>query len=212
MRLLAWSGILAPLLRLGLILLLGALHPDYSQARDSISELGAPDAAFPAVMNILGTVLVGLLLVVFSVPLRRSQPGDAFGTAGSLLLASSGLAFVAVGLLPCDQPGCSPEAPSAVMLGHLVAGITAMTTETLAALAFGLRLFSRTGPRWYAATSLALGLVALLALALLFGTGFRLPAPGIAQKAMQVSTDIWVFVSAVALLRSSGASRRPDLG
>jgi hypothetical protein len=93
------------------------------------------------------------------------------------------------------------------MQGHLVAGLTAMTTQTLAALAFGLRLFSGTGPRWYAATSLALGLAALLALALLFGTGLRLPAPGIAQKVMQFSADIWVFVSAVALLRArrSGA-------
>jgi len=81
-----------------------------------------------------------------------------------------------------------------------------MTTQTLSALAFGLRLFSGTGPRWYAVTSLALGLAALLALALLFGTGLRLPAPGIAQKAMQFSVDIWVFVSAVALLRA----RRSD--
>jgi hypothetical membrane protein len=119
-------------------------------------------------MNLLGIALVGLLLVVFSVPLRRSQPPGPLGTAGSLLLAISGVAFVAVGLLPCDQPGCSPEAPSAVMQGHLVAGLTAMTTQTLAALAFGFRLLSGTGPRWYAATSLGLGLAALLALALLF--------------------------------------------
>lgn len=206
MQRLAWSGIVAPLLRLGLILLLGILHPDYSQTRDFISELGAPDAPFPAVMNLLGIALVGLLLVVFSVPLRRAQPPGPLGTAGSLLLAISGVAFVAVGLLPCDQPGCSPTSPSAVMQGHLVAGLTAMTTQTLAALAFGLRLFSGTGPRWYAVTSLALGLAALLALALLFGTGLRLPAPGIAQKAMQFSVDIWVFVSAVALLRA----RRSD--
>jgi hypothetical membrane protein len=205
MRRLAWSGILAPLLRLGLILLLGALQPDYSHARDFISELGAPDAPFPAVMNLLGIALVGLLLVVFSVPLRRSQPPGPLGTAGSLLLAISGVAFVAVGLLPCDQTGCSPEAPSAVMQGHLVAGLTAMTTQTLAALAFGFRLLSGTGPRWYAATSLGLGLAALLALALLFGTGLRLPAPGIAQKVMQFSADVWVFVSAVAVLRA----RRP---
>jgi hypothetical membrane protein len=202
MRLLAWSGILAPVLRLGLILLLGALQPDYSQARDFISELGAPDARFPAVMNLLGIALVGLLLVVFSIPLRRSQPLGPLGTAGSLLLAVSGVAFVAVGLLPCDRPGCSPDAPSAVMQGHLVAGLTAMTTQALAALAFGLRVFSGTGPRWYAATSLALGLAALLALALLFTTGLQLPAPGIAQKVMQVSADIWVFVSAVALLQT----------
>jgi hypothetical membrane protein len=207
MRHLAWAGVLAPLLRLGLILLLGAVHPDYSQARDYISELGASDASYPAVMNLLGIALVGLLLVVFSVPLRRSQPPGPLGTAGSLLLALSGVAFVAVGLLPCDQPGCSPESPSAVMQGHLVAGLTAMATQTLATLVFGLRLFSGTGPRWYAAVSMALGLAALLALALLFGTGLRMPAPGLAQKVMQFSTDIWVLVSAVALLRArrSGA-------
>ena len=202
MRHLAWSGILAPPLRLGLILLLGALDPDYSQARDFISELGAPDARFPDVMNLLGIALVGLLLVAFSVPLRRSQPPGPLGNAGSVLLAVSGVAFVAVGLLPCDQPGCSPEAPSAIMRGHVVAGLTAMTAQTSAALAFGLRVFSGTGPRWYAATSLALGLAALLALALLFGTGLRLPAPGIAQKVMQFSADIWVFVSAIVLLRA----------
>jgi hypothetical protein len=93
------------------------------------------------------------------------------------------------------------------MQGHLVAGLTAMTAQTLAALAFGLRWFSGTGPRWYAGVSLALGLAALLALALLFGTGLRLPAPGLAQKVMQFSTDIWGLVSAVALLRArrSGA-------
>ena len=207
MRHLAWAGILAAVLRLGLILLLGALHPDYSQTRDFISELGAPDAAYPAAMNLLGIAFVGLLLVVFSVPLRRFQPPGPLGTAGSLLLALSGVAFVAVGLLPCDQPGCSPEAPSPLMQGHLVAGLTAMTAQTLAGVAFGLRLISGTGPRWYAGTSLALGLAALLALALLFGTGLRLPAPGLAQKVMQFSADIWVFVSAVALLqaRRSGA-------
>jgi hypothetical protein len=119
-----------------------------------------------------------------------------------VLLAISGVAFVAVGLLPCDLPGCSPEAPSAVMQGHIVAGITAMTTQSLAALTFALRLFSGTGPRWYAASSLALGVAALLALGLLFGTGLRLPAPGVAQRAMQLSADAWVLVSAVALLRT----------
>jgi hypothetical membrane protein len=202
MRVLAWSGIAAPLLRLGLILLLGALQADYSQSRDFISELGAPGAPFPAVMNLIGIALVGILLVVFSVPLWRSQPPGPLGTIGSLLLAVSGVAFVAVGLLPCDQPGCAPGDATAVMQGHILAGLIAMTAQTLAVTAFGLRLFSGTGHRWYAATSLALGLTALLALALLFGAGLRPSAPGILQKAMQFSTDIWVFVSAVHLLRA----------
>lgn len=201
MRALAWTGVLAPLLRLGLILVLGAVHPSYSQSRDYVSELGAPDAAYPGVMNLIGIALVGLLLLVFSVPLRRSQPPGPLRTAGVLLLALSGVAFVAVGLLPCDRPGCAPGEPSAVMQGHLVAGLTAMTAQTLAALAFGLRVFSRAGARWYAVVSLTLGVMALVALAYLFGSGLRLASPGLVQKVMQFSTDIWVLVSAVHVLR-----------
>jgi hypothetical protein len=34
-------------------------------------------------MNLLGIAVVGLLLVLFSVPLRRSQPQGFLGTAGS---------------------------------------------------------------------------------------------------------------------------------
>jgi hypothetical membrane protein len=182
------------------------LHPEYSQKLDFISELGAPDAPFPAVMNLFGIAFVGILLFVFSVSLRRAQPPGPLCIAGSLLLAISGVAFVAVGLLPCDKPGCSLEAPSAIMQGHLVAGLLAMVTQAMAPLAFGLRLFSGTGPRWYAVTSLTLGLVALLALFLLFGTEMRLLGPGIAQKAFQFSADIWVFVSALLLLRAERSS------
>lgn len=206
MRALAWCGVLAPLLRLGLILVLGALHPTYSQSRDFISELGAPDAPYPAVMNYLGISVVGALLLLFSVSLFRSQPSDPLRPLGSLLLAFSGIAFIAVGLLPCDRAGCSAHAPSLTMQGHLVAGLTGMTTQTLAAVVFGLRLVTGTGPRWYASTSLVLGLVALVALALLVGSGLRLPTPGLAQKTMQVSADCWVLTSALYALRSSRAA------
>lgn len=203
MRALAWCGVLAPLLRLGLILVLGALHPTYSQSRDFISELGAPDAPYPAVMNYLGISVVGALLLLFSVSLYRSQPSDPLRPLGSLLLAFSGVAFIAVGLLPCDRPGCSAQAPSLAMRGHLVAGLTGMTTQTFAAVVFGLRLVTGTGARWYASASLIFGLVALVALALLVGSSLRLPTPGLAQKTMQVSADCWVLMSALYALRSS---------
>lgn len=201
MRALAWTGVLAPLLRFGMILLLGAAHPTYSQTRDFISELGAPDAAFPGLMNYLGIAFVGLLLLIFSVPLRQSQPPGPLRTVGSLLLGFSGLAFIAIGLLPCDRPGCAVSDPSAIMQGHIVAGLTAMTAQTLAPLAFGLRTISGTGARWYATISLLLGLAAMLALALLFGLGSRLSVPGLLQKIFQFSTDLWVLVSAVFALR-----------
>lgn len=206
MRILAWTGVIAPLLRLSLILLLGAAHPNYSQSRDFISELGAPDAAFPALMNYVGIGLVGVLLLVFTIPLHRSQPPGPLRTLGSFLLALSGVAFIAIGLLPCDRPGCAVDAPSPVMRGHFAAGFTAMMAQSLAALAFGLRVFSGTGARWFGITSLLLGLLALVAVALLFGSGLRLPSPGLVQKVVQVSTDVWVFVAALHILRG----RRPS--
>ena len=68
---LAWCGIFAPPLRLGLILLLGSLDPEYSHMRDYISELGARGAPSAVLMNVIGTVLVGVLLGVFSLALYR---------------------------------------------------------------------------------------------------------------------------------------------
>lgn len=203
MRTLAWAGILAPLLRLGLLGVLGAMHPSYSQSRDFISELGAPDAPNAVVMNIFGIGAVGALLVLFTLPLRQSQPPGPLRTLGTLLLGISGTAFIAVGLLPCDRPGCAIESPSCTMRAHVLAGLIAMTAQSLAALAFGIRILTGTGTRWYAGASLALGCAAVLALAVLFGSGLRFPMAGLAQKFMQISTDMWVLLSAILALRTS---------
>jgi hypothetical membrane protein len=193
-------------LRIGLIGALGALHPGYSQSRDFISALGAPDARYPALMNLVGIAFVGALLVLFTLPLRRSHPPGPLRALGILLLAISGIAFIAVGLLPCDQPGCAMESPSNSMKAHVIAGLIAMTAQSLAALAFGLRLATGAGDRRYAAASLAFGCVAVLALAMLFGSGLRLSMAGLAQKIMQVSADLWVLLSAAFVLHSSRAA------
>lgn len=206
MRILAWCGIVGPLLRLGLIALLGVLHPNYLQSRDFISELGAPDSPFAPLMNYAGTSLVGLLLVLFSVALYRFHRPGALALAGATLLALSGLAFVAVGLFPCDRPGCASADPSATMRVHLLMGMVGMSAQTLAPLAFGLRLFTGTRTGRYDATSLAIGLVALAALVSLFllvGQHVKLAHPGLPQKIFQVSTDVWVILSAVHVLRRS---------
>jgi hypothetical membrane protein len=201
-RQLAWCGVIAPVLRIGLILVLGFLDPGYSQARDYLSELSAREAPHAALMNIAGIGLVGVLLVVFSVALYRASRSDLLATAGSTCLAVSGVAFVFVALFPCD-PGCSLAAPTTTMQVHLLAGAIAMTAQSLAPLAFGLRLFSMRGGRWYASFSLACGAVALLAVAVLFAAQPVLTLPGLVQKTFQLATDLWVLVSALVLLRSN---------
>lgn len=202
MPILAWCGVVAPTLRLGFILVLGTLHPGYSQLRDFISELGADQAPFAALMNLAGTGLVGVLLAAFSVPLYNAHKPGRLALGGAGLLALSGLAFIAVGLFPCD-PGCSLATPSGTMRLHLFAGMVAMGTQTAAPLAFGMRFLTKTGDRRHAAVSLVLGFVALSALFVLFGLRSVVPFPGLAQKVYQVAADLWVFMSALYVLRRS---------
>jgi len=205
MRALAWCGVIAPLLRLGLILVVGSLHPGYSQLRDFISELGAQGAPFGQVMN-AGISLVGLLLTLFSVALYRVCNSSPLGLGGAALLGLSGLAFIAVGLFPCD-PGCSLRAPSPVMRVHLLAGIIGMTMQAAAPLAMGLRFVTDSKDRSYAVVSLACGFLAAGALLLLFGQGSRLSFPGLVQKTAQAATGLWVLVSAAYVLRRLPMSR-----
>jgi hypothetical membrane protein len=202
MKALTWCGVIAPVLRFGLILLLGFLDPEYSHLRDYISELGGRDAPAAVLMNVIGTVLVGVLLCVFSLALFRGSEPGFLATAGAALLASSGLAFIVVGLFPCD-PGCSLDAPSATMRVHVAAGTVAMSAQTLAPMALGLRIVSGTGDRRYAAISLVCGAVAIMALiVLLLGQGESLAFPGLVQKIFQVATDAWVLLSAIHLLEN----------
>ena len=196
MRTLAWFGLIAPVVRLSLVVVLGLMQPDYSQARDYISELGAVGAPYAWLMNILGTVLVGILLAGFCYALWRTlRPGFLVAT-GSLLLGIAGVAFIAVGVFPCD-PGCGIEEPSVAMQRHIQAGAVAMFAQTLAplsigaALAFGQR-HTRLG--W---TSIGLGGVAIAALLTLFGQEPSFPFSGALQKTFQFATDTWVFVSAL---------------
>jgi hypothetical membrane protein len=200
-RILIFSGVLAPLLRLSLMLLLGFLHPGYSQGRDFISVLGARGAPYADLMNYVGIVSVGLLLGLFSIALFRAHRQSVLGALSALLLCVSALAFVAVGIFPCD-PGCSLANPSPTMKVHVVAGMVAMTGQSLAVLCFGLRV-TRGGCRGQAAVSLGLGLLGLACLVLLslvLAGSLRTTQPALPQKVLQVTGDLWVLLMASTML------------
>jgi hypothetical membrane protein len=199
MRLLAWCGITAPVIRLGLLFILGTLQPNYSQVRDFISELGAEGAPFANVMNYVGIALVGALLALFSIPLYRVTKPGWLVLGGAASMALSGLTFIVVGFFPCD-PGCSVAAPSMTMRVHILAGFSAMGTQSLAAWLYGFGLIARSGSRQYAIASLALESVAIVALALLVGFGSHFQWPGLLQKIEQAATDLWALLSGLYCL------------
>lgn len=204
MRLLAWFGLIAPVVRVTLILVLGLLQPGYSQSRDYISELSAVGAPYSLIMRSVGEIFVGLLIVGFSFALWRSlRPGFLVST-GSLLLAIAGIAFIGVGAFPCD-PGCGIEDPSIMMQRHIQAGTLAMFTQTLAPLSIGAGLAIGTRYRKLGWISIGLGGVAIVSLWTLFTQEPSFPFSGALQKTYQFAADAWIFLSALVVVRTRKA-------
>jgi hypothetical membrane protein len=200
MRILAWFGIVAPVVRLSLIAVLGYLQPGYSQSRDFISELGAAGAPYAWLMNSVGIAAVGLLLFGFGYALWRALKPGKLIRLGAVALSVAGLSFIAVGIFPCDA-GCSMGDPSQTMRLHLLAGTSAMFMQTFAPLLIGAGLLIAKKYLRYAVVSIFLGSLAIMALGVLFSQNSSFENPGSLQKTFQASTDVWVFLSAMVVLR-----------
>ena len=199
MILLAWLGLIAPVIRLSLILVLGTLQPGYSHARDYISELGAMGAPYAWLMNSLGIVVVGICLAGFSFAIWRVLQRDLLVTIGSLMLAIAGLAFIGVGIFPCD-PGCEMENPSVTMLRHIQFGTVAMFAQTLAPLLIGAGCAFGARHAKFGWISLALGGAAIASLVMLFAQEPGYALSGALQKSFQIAADVWVFFAALLVL------------
>jgi hypothetical protein len=100
-RRLAWGAITAQPLFVAAWVLAGALEPGYSHLDQTFSELGARNAAHPALTNgayvLFGLSLAGLGPALAAVLPRRRATAVAAG-----LFGVAGLALVAVALLPLD--------------------------------------------------------------------------------------------------------------
>ncbi len=102
----------------GVILVAGALQPDYSLL-NAVSGLGAPDAVMPGLMNIAGFGLAGFLMIVFVAVVWPVFRGNVLGVATAVLLILTGISLVGAGLFHCD-PGCPIAGASPTgMIHHL---------------------------------------------------------------------------------------------
>ena len=101
-------GIIGPILFTFVILALGYLQEDYNHIEQYISELGAIDAPNAIIMNIAGFALLGLFIIIFALGFNKLiylNNSSIIGKIGIMLIIFSGVAFIMVGLFPCD-PMC----------------------------------------------------------------------------------------------------------
>lgn len=203
LRFLIVCGIAAGCLRSGYLIVLGAMTPGYSHLANFNSELSARGAIYQDEAA-LSVSMVGVLLLLYSLGLARWTRPSGSGLWGSLVLALTGIAFILIGVFPCD-PGCSLEDPSPTMKAHLLAGFGGMSLQAVAMTIFAFYGGAPGEDLRVGRISRVLGALAILAIIWLFGAylglAHLLPNPVLAQKAWTLVADVWLVAVALLLIR-----------
>ncbi len=105
-----------------IVVVAGALTPDYSHVSQFVSELGATGAAYEWLVRLAGFLPAGLLLLAFCALALRVLPRSPAVIAGLLGLAIYALGYLVAAAFPCDL-GCSPAQPSTSQLIHDAGGL-----------------------------------------------------------------------------------------
>lgn len=187
-RLLALSGILAPLFYLLATGLTVWLRPEYSLVGDSVSQLANVDEPFGILFILLGAVPVGFLAVLFSYSLWSVLPESRAMLAGIVLLAHEGFALVlSFGVFPRSGP-----TPGAM---HVGAGLYALACGMAARLLLA-RPLQQLG-RVYLPLTLA---VAVAVPVVVLGVTQLSAAPGLYERLAHGLVLAWMVAVAVPIL------------
>lgn len=199
LRILAVSGIIAPIIFAVVVIILGFLEPGYSHLTQAISELGQIGATNAVVQNVNFAIL-GILLLIFSVGLHRGITKGSI--LGPLLLAIFAIvSLLGNAIFACD-PGCLMEDANSRI--HNMLGLTGFVAFILAPLTLSRRLKKDNLWNGYGRYSIISGVLAILFL-LIFIVGSAalsesLPfIRGIFQRLFIGTLLLWVEVMAIRL-------------
>ncbi|MFC4728183.1 DUF998 domain-containing protein [Coralloluteibacterium thermophilus] len=191
-------GLLAPLLFVVALVAAGAASPGYEHALHPVALLGSEVGGLPLLWNLGGFVLPGLGIAVFAWGLGcrlGRDGGGSLGRIGLWMLAISGVAFAACGLLP--YPLDDAEGDGARL--HVLAYTLAMIAFAPGALFVSASLRRR--PHWRPLAVVGPALVALFLVSIAWAPaellGLFLDRPGHAQRLTLALYFGWVALAAV---------------
>ncbi len=197
-------GFTGPLIISGLTVILGSLYPGYSHISQTISVLGAVDAPHKIIMNTLGFIFLGSLIVIFAMGIEQGIDRKGILWIGPALIIISGITLAMTGVFPGD-----PQNIDVTWRGttHSVfAFITAISFAT-APIFIGARQWWDIRWKRYVVYSEVTGIVTLL-LSLISSLDVMEPQAGLFQRISMGVPMIWMMVMSVRLLSINRMSER----
>jgi len=194
---LASCGVLAPLVYSGAVIVASRKVPAFDHLKNFISELGAIGAPGAYVMNLVGFLGYGILILAFALALHRGIHRETGSWLGPGVLAVYGVGYIALAFSPCD-PGCQAATPPSLhhRLHFLLSDLI-----LLAAILGPFTLYARMArdPVW---RSLAPATLVLPGVAWLFAEVSGVGVSGaLRQRLWLLLMFIWIEVVAVRLFR-----------
>jgi len=194
----AITGLLAAVHVVLTTLIGGWLEPGYDHSAQYISELGAVDAAYPALINYAGFLPVALLVatfVWFGAPALATSRSAAVG-CGLLLGVAAG--YLLAALAPCDA-GC-PASGSARQAIHNLGGVLQYLGGGAGLLLIGAAQ-ARTADMGRTALSTLLAAVTVLGVFFfILGAEPGHPLRGLWQRLAETAIFGWIAITSLRLL------------
>ncbi len=203
-RLVAWAGVVGPVLFVLAFTLEGTLRPGYDPRAMFISALSLGPRSWLQIANFLQ---LGLLMLLFTRAVSGEFGGRKGARAGLALLMFLALLFLISGLFTMDPTGTPQNQMTLHGLVHGLAGGIVFLLMPVTLFVF-LPLFrAREGWRAFARITLALGIFDAAAV-LFFTLSSKMPQlqarfsgwSGLIQRAALVPFMLWLFLFGLYLL------------
>jgi len=163
MRNLLYAGVVGPVLFIAAFLVEGFMRPGYSQWRNFVSQLATGEGGWVQVANF---VVLGILLLLFSLGLRHALRGSRGSIGAPILLAIVALATLGAGIFTTDPalgyPPGEPTVQTARGLIHAVAGLFVFTVLPAAAFVMAWHFAAAPRSRPWVVYSILVGVVILV--------------------------------------------------
>lgn len=194
------GGILGPLLFTATTILCASVVPNYNHAHQFISELGAEGAETQNLMNWLGFIPTGLLIMLFSwAMLIRNK--SVLGKIGATMIGIFSLGLILSGIFSCDI-GC-PNFGSSLNNIHQTIAPIAFVSICLGILFTGLSFRKKPQMCRFGFYTIYSSVLAMILLVLLVQSLESRTYIGLVQRLLLGTVFIWMAICGYILFRKN---------